>query len=123
MDRYLNRAEKAPEAEQLCSDHKLYDDCANRSYYAMFWTAIAALSHFGLLQDRWRHGGLIATFGKELVRRQRAYPPEMGRQFNRAYDIRLRADYEQGVTDLYAAQSTLHHAQAFLERTREVIRL
>jgi uncharacterized protein (UPF0332 family) len=69
------------------------DGATNRAYYAMFDAAIAALTWAGadIVQPK-THGGLIASFGQNLVQTDKL-PSEFGRALNRVQELRLTADY------------------------------
>ena len=68
-----------------------YESCVSRAYYAMFFCAEAALLTKNLSFSS--HKGVIAAFGQHFVKTG-VFTRELGRQINRAFDLRQLADYE-----------------------------
>jgi uncharacterized protein (UPF0332 family) len=57
----LIKAKEALKAAELCCENGLYNSCASRCYYAMFWAAIAALEWIGYPPQKWRLKQLAIT--------------------------------------------------------------
>lgn len=90
------------------------DGATNRAYYAMFDAAIAALSWAGADSAQPKtHGGLIASFGQNLVRTDKL-PAELGRALNRVQELRLTADYLAEPVPLDKATWAIEEADGFL---------
>ena len=97
------------------------DGACNRSYYAMFDAARAALiaSKAPVPPEIAKtHSGLIAAFSLHLVK-PGLFPVELGRAFNRTEDLRLVADYKGDPITAEEALWALQHAKTFLEEVEK----
>ena len=93
-----------------------YNNSANRSYYASFQAAIAALILAGTRPPGgadWGHGYVAAQFDG-LINRRKLYPSEHRGVLVRNRDLRRRADY----TDNAVTQTEANRA---LQRTRRLV--
>ncbi len=94
-----------------------YNNSANRSYYASFQAAIAALIQAGVRPSgggtSWDHGFVAAQFAT-LINRRKLYPAEHRSTLVHNRDLRRRADY----TD---SDVTATEASRALQRTRRLI--
>jgi uncharacterized protein (UPF0332 family) len=90
------------------------DGATTRAYYAMFDATIAALNWAGtdVTQPK-THGGLIASFGQNLVRTDKL-PSELGRALNRVQELRLTADYLAEPVPLDKATWAIEEADGFV---------
>lgn len=88
----------------------------DRAYYAMFHAAQALLLHRGIVPLPKTHRGVIALFGREIVRRG-DMSRESGRMLARAFDMRRTGTYEVEV-DLGHDQvaSIVAQARSFVEQ-------
>lgn len=77
-------------AEMLLKDGD-FESSVSRTYYAMFYSAQAALLTKNLSFSS--HKGLISAFGEHFVKTG-IFPKEMGRELNRAFEKRQVGDYE-----------------------------
>ena len=117
----INRAREAVEAAQVCLGKDLQHSATSRAYYAMFWTAQAALAQVGIRRSEWSHPALQASFVTELIRRRKRYPAVLGQHFNRALQLRLDADYRLTGVSLNQAKQAVRWAEEFLAAiTQEV---
>ncbi len=95
-----------------------YDNCANRSYYACFQAAIAALLHAGVIPQRqqrtWGHSFVQAEFIRRLINRQKVYPAHLRTVMSNNLNLRHTADYEPD-------RVTQREARRALQRSREFI--
>ena len=90
------------------------DGATNRAYYAMFDATIAALSWADADATQPKtHGGLIASFGQNLVRTDKL-PSELGRALNRVQELRLTADYLAEPVPLDKATWAIQEADGFV---------
>lgn len=91
------------------------DGAVNRAYYAMFDAARAALLAAQLpdLSTARTHSGLIAAFGKHLVKTG-LVSTELGRSLNRAHEIRLMADYNGPAIEPTTAADLVRQAGVFV---------
>lgn len=80
----LNDAKKTLELE-------MYDNAANRSYYAIFHAARAVLALDG--HDFKRHSGVISNFQKDYIKTG-IFDISMSNIIKSAFDIRNETDYE-----------------------------
>jgi uncharacterized protein len=89
------------------------------AYYAMFHAAEALLAERG--SDSSSHRGLLATVSVEYIQ-TKLLPPEHGRHLHRAFERRMKADYE--VKDHLPeemAWETIAWAEAFIAAARELL--
>jgi uncharacterized protein (UPF0332 family) len=114
--RVMDKAQKALASATILLDVGDTDGAANRAYYAMFDAAIAALSWAGADTGQAppkTHGGLIASFGQNLVRTGNL-PTECGRALNRVQELRLTADYLAEPVPLDKAKWAIEEADSFV---------
>lgn len=78
----MSKAEVALASARLLRGAGDTDGATNRAYYAMFETATAALQWAGVDEIPKTHGGLIASFGRNLVQNKHL-AAELGRSLNR----------------------------------------
>jgi hypothetical protein len=71
---YLEKARRNIRAAQLLFENELYDESANRAYYAAFQAALAALSVYGFQIERISHEGAQSVFKRELIHRRKFFP-------------------------------------------------
>lgn len=97
----LIKAERAAESAKLLLAAGDFDGACNRAYYAMFDAARATLLSKAptIPPDAARsHSGLISVFSLQLVKTG-FVPVELGRDLNKAEDLRLIADYKGDPVD------------------------
>jgi uncharacterized protein (UPF0332 family) len=84
----------------------------NRSYYAMFYAALALLQTIGKTPSK--HTGVLSIYDTEFMRNG-IFPKESSIAFHDAFDVRLVSDY-QPVRDATrdAAASILAKAEVFV---------
>jgi len=121
MPEPFSKAEEALKAAELCFENGLFDSCTSRSYYAMFWAAIAVLENVGYPSQKWSHPGLWNIFGREIVKKRKLYPSKMGGYLGDGYDLRRRADYGKQHVGKRKASRILRWAKDFVQRAKEVI--
>jgi len=112
----MNKAQTALASARILLDAGDTDGATNRAYYAMFDAAIAALSWAGAAADQGppkTHGGLIASFGQNLVRTDKL-DSEFGRAINRVQELRLTADYLAEPVPLDKAKWAIEEADRFV---------
>ena len=100
------------------------DGAVNRSYYAMFNTAQAALLSSGVPEDKLpkTHSGLISAFGERAVKSGKV-DPEFGRAIRKTESLRLQADYTGVEIDMAAAAKTLAGAERFVQSVEQAFGL
>ena len=62
----------------------------NRSYYAMFYAAIALLQKIGRIPSK--HAGVISLFDTEFVKKG-IFSKQLSKDFHRAFELRQVSDY------------------------------
>ncbi len=114
---YLEKAQEALRAAQLCFGERLYNSTANRAYYAMFQAAIAALEQFGVRPkgEHWSHENLQAEFAAELIHRRKSYPRHLARYLPNAMRLRHQADYRAVSVSKAQAERVLRLATEFVQ--------
>jgi len=87
----IKRAQRYLKSAQMLVTDKDYESSVSRTYYAMFYSAQAALLTKNLSFSS--HKGVISAFGEHFVKTG-VFPREMGRELNRAFEKRQMGDYE-----------------------------
>ena len=119
---YMAKAKRAVTSAKVLLDAGDADGACNRSYYAMFDAAHAALLMSGapVREEIARtHSGLIGAFGEHLVKTGRV-SKDMGRTLNRAEEIRLVADYKGDSVEAQDAQEMIEQAESFVMSLRRL---
>jgi uncharacterized protein (UPF0332 family) len=84
----------------------------SRAYYAAFYAAEHALGTLG--ETRSKHSGVIAAFGR-LVVRQGGLDEHAGRTLRSLFEQRNNADYGQAVPSREDAESAIRDAEEFVD--------
>jgi uncharacterized protein (UPF0332 family) len=63
----------------------------NRSYYAMFYSALALHQKLGAVPSK--HTGTISTFDREFVGKG-VFSRDLSKSFHKAFDLRQTSDYK-----------------------------
>jgi uncharacterized protein (UPF0332 family) len=94
-----------------------YDNTANRSYYACFEAAIAALQGAGVRPsgNKWEHKFVQSRFEGQLVYRRKLYPTELRGILEQVYAIRAKGDYDEDFVTETEAERTLRRTRIFLQ--------
>lgn len=116
----LKKAEECLTVAQRCLQEGWYDSAVNRSYYAMFQAARAALAAAGFRRPWWRHGSLQAAFSTELVRRRKLYPAHFVPYLADAMALRHMADYSDSQAPRREATRMVRCATEFLSHVKEI---
>jgi uncharacterized protein (UPF0332 family) len=93
-----------------------FNNCANRTYYACFQAAIAALISAGMQPagGQWGHGFVRVQFIGQLINRRKRYSPELRDVLERTYLLRQTADYQTTSTGGEQVLRTLRRARALV---------
>lgn len=115
----LKADESLASAESDFADGR-FNSYANRSYYACYQAAVAALHRAGIAPRgaRWRHPDVQARFVEQLINRRKAYPAGLQDALARTADLRQQADYETRPVSRTEAARTLRRAREFVAATR-----
>lgn len=113
----MAKAIRAASSARLLCDAGDFEGTCDRSYYAMFNAARAALLRSGasVSEDVAKtHGGLISAFSLHLVKTQKV-PVEYGRMLNKVEELRLIADYKGDSIEQDKAEWAVECAQGFVQ--------
>ncbi len=116
----MAKADRACSSARALLDLGDVDGACNRSYYAMFDAARAALLASGApvkIDIGKTHSGLINAFSNHLIKNG-PVAKEMGRLLKRAEEIRLVADYKGDSIELIDAQEMVEQAEIFVSALR-----
>jgi hypothetical protein len=108
----LTRSRSEIEAAKLLADAGFAAQAVSRAYYAAFYAAEQALGSLG--ESRSKHAGVIAAFGKIVVR-EAGLDEEMGRVLRSLFDQRNVADYGQEVASREDAALSIRDAERFVD--------
>lgn len=97
-------------------------ELANRSYYACYQAAVAALTQAGIRpggSGQWSHSAVQAQFVGQLVNRRKRFGSEFRDILSRGVALRETADYDvDDVSEIQAARA-LRHAKSFIAAVKE----
>jgi uncharacterized protein (UPF0332 family) len=109
---FLERAkENISAAEELFASQR-YNASANRSYYAAFHAAIAALFHYGY-EPEIDHKPVQSSFVRLLIHQRKVFPSSLKTDLLDLQNVRGEADYRSGIGKKRAA-AQLKQAQIFV---------
>jgi uncharacterized protein (UPF0332 family) len=84
--------ESIKEAEILLNSGGSFRSVINRSFYAMFYSALALISQKGTGTSK--HSGVLSIFDREYVKTN-VFPKEMSKLFHQAFFLRQECDYSE----------------------------
>ena len=117
---FLTKAQESLAGAQSEFINGRYNNCANRSYYACFQAAIAALLDAGIQPTgaQWGHDFVQAQFNGQLINRRKRYPTSLRNTLEQNYRLRETADYRRDhVRELRAARA-VRRTEEFLDAIR-----
>ena len=95
-----------------------YNNAANRSYYACFQGAIAALDQAGIRPPgrpgEWGHAFVQAQFAGQLINRRKLYPAALRDALTQTQAIREQGDYHAGHVSYAQATRAVGRARAMV---------
>ena len=115
-EQHMERAFKRLEVARLNLASGYPDDSCNRSYYATFEAASAALAVLGISPPK-THKGVAKLFQQHVVQPGRV-DTNMGAVISRIERLRLIADYEGTPMEMEQAHDALQQAGTFVEVVR-----
>lgn len=118
---FLEKAKRNIRAAQLLFDNELYDESANRAYYAAFQAALAMLSTVGISIERISHEATQSVFNRELIHRRKVFPGKFKSYLLDLLAVRGDADYKAKFISKRIAKLQLRMAKEFLERIEQEI--
>jgi uncharacterized protein (UPF0332 family) len=114
----MEKAAQAVVSARLLADSGDADGACNRSYYAMFQAAKAALISSGLEPDSFKtHSFTIAAFGKTFVLTGQI-AKEIGRAISEVEKIRAIADYAAAPVPIERAIWAANQADLFVSSVK-----
>jgi len=91
VDYRLEQAQTAlDDAKYLLDGERSPQSIINRSYYAMFYAALALIQQLGKIPSK--HAGVISLFDTEFVKKG-IFQKELSRDFHKAFELRQISDY------------------------------
>lgn len=114
MHGFLKKAQDNPALAKYCFENGHYDASANRAYYAAFQAAISALAAQGIMNDKYEHKWVQASFNRALIRQKKIYPSRIGSDLLEMILIRNRADYLEEPLSKKGAAKQLAKAEDFV---------
>src|SRR5918999_5716262 len=92
-----------------------YNSCANRSYYACFQAAIAAILTEGIHPaGQWNHQSVQAQFVGVLINKRKRYESELRRVLADNQSLRDKADYRPELVTATQASRALRRTRLFV---------
>jgi uncharacterized protein (UPF0332 family) len=115
----LNKAKEKLEAAIIMKDKSMFEDAANRSYYAIFHATRALLALE--MKDFKKHSGVISYFQKNYVK-TRIFDVKYSEIITSAFDIRNDSDYEDFfIINKEDVENQINDAKMFLEAVEKYI--
>jgi len=88
----LEQAQAAlDDAKYLIDGKRSPQSIINRSYYAMFYAALALLQDISKAPSK--HSGVISLFDTEFVMKG-VFPKDLSKDFHKAFELRQTVDYK-----------------------------
>jgi uncharacterized protein len=107
----LARSRREIEAARLLAEGDFAAQSISRAYYAAFYAAEEALGSLG--ESRSKHSGIVAAFGK-LVVREGGLEEKMGRILRSLFEQRNDADYGEAEVSRQDAELAIRDAKHFV---------
>ena len=108
----LARSRTELDASRVLASAGFSDQAISRAYYGAFYAAEAALMSLG--ETRSKHSGVVAAFGR-LVVRDGGFDEKLGGELRRLFELRNAADYSWLDTPEQGGDEPLDAAQRFVE--------
>jgi uncharacterized protein (UPF0332 family) len=97
-----------------------YNSCANRSYYACFQAAIAAILKEGIRPaGQWNHPFVHAQFVGVLINQRKRYESELRRVLADNQSLRDKADYRPEFVTATQVSRALRRTRLFVTAIRQ----
>jgi uncharacterized protein len=107
----LSRSREEIAAARLLAEGGFGSQAISRAYYAAFYAAEEALASLG--ESRSKHSGVIAAFGKHVVR-EGGVEETFGRILRALFEQRNGADYGEAVASREDADRAIGEAERFV---------
>jgi uncharacterized protein (UPF0332 family) len=97
-----------------------YNSCTNRTYYACFQAAIAAILTEGIRPaGQWNHQFVQAQFVGVLINKRKRYESEFRRVLSDNQSLRDKADYRPEFVTAIQASRALRRTRQFVSAIRK----
>ena len=114
VESLIKRAKRYVKSAEVLLKDGDYESSVSRTYYAMLYSAQAALLTKSLSFSS--HRGVISAFGKNFIKTN-ILSMEMGRELNRAFEKRQLGDYGHTfVISSDEAEEILKNGKKFIEK-------
>ncbi len=114
MKEFLSKAKENLKIAQLSFDNECYNACANRSYFASFQAAIAALAANGIQSNKNEHAWVQSEFNLQLIKRKKVYPAVFKKYLPNMQIERNVADYSKKDISRKVALRQFSHAKEMI---------
>lgn len=120
----MRKSKQAIKLARLASNTGNYDGAVNRSYYAMFDIACAALLKDGVAEGKLprTHNGVSEAFRLHAVQTGRI-DSELGAELSRTESLCIKADYTALEVEPKLATETVEKAELFVQTVERVFSL
>jgi uncharacterized protein len=108
----LSRSRQEIDAARLLANGDFAAQAISRAYYAAFYAAEQALASLG--ESRSKHSGVIAAFGKLLIR-EGGLDEKIGRILRSLFEQRNDVDYGEAVASREDAERAIRDAERFVD--------
>lgn len=119
---FLAKAEASLAGAESELQQGRFDNCANRSYYACFQAAVAALIRAGFgpsgKDGEWSHSAVQAQFVGELINRRKRFPASLRSTLGHNMDLRHDADYDTVHVSAIQARRSVNRSREFVATVR-----
>ena len=107
------------DAKFLLEGKRSAQSIINRSYYAMFYAALALLQSVGKAPSK--HSGVVTLFDSEFALKG-LLPKELSKDFHKAFELRQLADYKVvSPSSIEKAEEIWKKAAVFLEAVKKYL--
>lgn len=114
-DIFISKAQESLAGAESEFANGRYNNCANRSYYACFQAAIAALARAGISPSgAWGHAFVQAQFVGQLINRRHVYSTDLRETLAQTMTVREQADYKLAPVSQTQAARAVARARAFV---------
>jgi uncharacterized protein (UPF0332 family) len=123
--RYLRKARESLASAEADASAKRYNSAANRSYYAAFQAAVAALIHTGIRPDnnQWQHRFVNSQFSGRLIGRWKLLENDLPAMLDDLFRIRVVADYESSDVSRPDGLRSVRNARQVVDEVDRLMKL
>lgn len=125
-ERYLRKARDSLAAAAADAGARRYNSAANRSYYAAFQAAVAALIQSDIRpveKSTWQHRFVLSQFSGKLVKRRKQLPSDLPGRFGELLRCRLAGDYEPNDVSAGGAGQSVRDSTRIVEEVERMMKL